>query len=92
MNKKGHKLSAAIVLRYGAYLRPSLYEHLNASPMSREQALAAEARLAGTGRLLVRASGTEPKLRVMAEGQDGTLVEAVVGELVALIQRDMTAA
>lgn len=53
---------------------------------------AAEARLAGTGRLLVRASGTEPKLRVMAEGQDGTLVEAVVGELVALIQRDMTAA
>lgn len=50
----------------------------------------AKAALADTGRLLVRASGTEPKIRVMAEGQDMALVEKVVNELVALIQREMT--
>ena len=45
-NKKGHKLAASIVQKYGSYLRPSLYEHLNTKPMTREQALVAEAKLA----------------------------------------------
>jgi len=45
-NKKGYKLSANIVERYGGYLRPSLYEHLNVQPMTRAQALAAEKKLA----------------------------------------------
>ncbi|MGB3754597.1 MAG: phosphoglucosamine mutase [Parerythrobacter sp.] len=38
----------------------------------------AEAALAETGRLVIRASGTEPLIRVMAEGDDATLVEQVV--------------
>jgi hypothetical protein len=46
INKKGHKLAAAIVFKYGGYLRPSLYDHLNIRPMTREKALQAEARLA----------------------------------------------
>lgn len=46
VNKKGHKLSANIVEKYGSYLRPSLYEHINSKPMTRAQALAAEAKLA----------------------------------------------
>jgi hypothetical protein len=46
INKKGHKLSANIVQKYGAYLRPSLYEHLNIEPMSRDEALAMEEKLA----------------------------------------------
>jgi predicted GIY-YIG superfamily endonuclease len=46
INKKGHKLSANIVEKYGIYLRPSLYEHLNVKPMTREQALAMEEKLA----------------------------------------------
>ena len=37
-----------------------------------------EARLAGSGRLLIRKSGTEPLIRVMAEGED----EAMVGDVV----------
>jgi hypothetical protein len=46
VNRKGHDLSAAIVRKYGTYLRPSLYEHLNAKPMTRQQALDMEAKLA----------------------------------------------
>lgn len=38
----------------------------------------AEAALAGKGRLVIRKSGTEPLIRVMAEGDDGQQVEALV--------------
>jgi hypothetical protein len=46
INKKGHKLSADIVQRYGTYLRPSLYNHLNLKLMNRQEALIMEERLA----------------------------------------------
>ena len=46
VNKKGHKLSANIVFRYGTYLRPSLYDHINLKPMTRQQALKMEEKLA----------------------------------------------
>jgi phosphoglucosamine mutase len=41
----------------------------------------AEARLAGTGRVVLRASGTEPVIRVMVEGRDEKLVRQLVREL-----------
>ncbi len=41
----------------------------------------AEATLARTGRLLLRESGTEPVVRVMAEGEDETLVTRIVDHL-----------
>jgi len=44
VNKKGHKLSSNIVQKYGLYLRPSLYKHID--PMTREEALVAEEQLA----------------------------------------------
>mgnify|MGYP000064612074 CR=1 FL=1 len=46
---------------------------------------AAEVQLKGTGRVLIRASGTEPLIRVMAEGQDQALVAEVVDGLVDVI-------
>ncbi len=46
VNKKGHKLSANIVQKYGMYLRPSLYDHLNLKTMTRAEALAMEEKLA----------------------------------------------
>jgi phosphoglucosamine mutase len=46
---------------------------------------AAEATLASSGRLLIRKSGTEPVVRVMAEGEDEMLVARVVDELCAEI-------
>ena len=45
----------------------------------------AEAELAATGRLLIRKSGTEPVIRVMAEGEDHKMVERVVNDLCTLI-------
>ncbi|BAE52003.1 phosphoglucosamine mutase [Paramagnetospirillum magneticum] len=47
----------------------------------------AEAKLAGQGRLLIRKSGTEPLIRVMAEGEDEGLVEASVDAIVETIRR-----
>lgn len=44
--KKGSNLSSTIVRRYGAYLRPSLYDHLNLKPMTRQEALRMEEKLA----------------------------------------------
>jgi phosphoglucosamine mutase len=41
----------------------------------------AEARLSGSGRLVIRKSGTEPLIRVMAEGEDPALVEQVVDQI-----------
>ncbi len=45
-----------------------------------------EDRLRGIGRVLIRKSGTEPKIRVMAEGEDAGLVEAVVDDIVSAIE------
>ncbi|MBO6919317.1 MAG: phosphoglucosamine mutase [Rhizobiaceae bacterium] len=45
----------------------------------------AEAELGQSGRLVIRASGTEPLIRVMAEGDDAGQVEKVVDGLVKVI-------
>ncbi|WLS03147.1 phosphoglucosamine mutase [Shinella oryzae] len=50
------------------------------------QAIAdAESELAKNGRLLIRPSGTEPLIRVMAEGDDRAQVERIVDELISVI-------
>jgi len=45
-----------------------------------------EARIAGRGRVLLRASGTEPLLRVMVEGEDREEVFAAAEELAAVVR------
>jgi phosphoglucosamine mutase len=47
---------------------------------------AGEARLGNTGRILMRKSGTEPLIRVMAEGEDADLVQGVVSDIVTAIE------
>ncbi|MDX1799609.1 MAG: phosphoglucosamine mutase, partial [Marinobacter sp.] len=58
-------------------------------PLSRADvasaAKAAEARLGSEGRILLRASGTEPLIRVMAEGQDEALITLVAEELAEVV-------
>lgn len=45
----------------------------------------AEARMAGRGRVLLRASGTEPLIRVMVEGAEAAQVAALAEELAAVV-------
>ena len=47
----------------------------------------AEARLAGKGRLVIRPSGTEPVIRVMAEGDDADEVERVVDAICDAVRK-----
>jgi len=55
------------------------------APLETESVMAAiaagEARLGGGGRLVIRKSGTEPVIRVMAEGEDEALVAEIVEEI-----------
>ena len=51
----------------------------------------AHSRLTDIGRLLIRKSGTEPLIRVMAEGEDPRLITEVVDELVDTIERTQSA-
>jgi phosphoglucosamine mutase len=53
---------------------------LESNPVKRAIA-DAEARLTGTGRLVIRKSGTEPLIRVMAEGEDEKLVAELVDQI-----------
>ncbi len=52
----------------------------------------AEAELGQRGRVLLRASGTEPLIRVMVEGEDGAQVEAVANRLADAVRSLLAAA
>ena len=57
-----------------------------AQPAVKETIAAAEAELGGSGRLVIRASGTEPVIRVMAEGDDAAQVERLVDTICDAVQ------
>lgn len=52
---------------------------------------AGEARLEGNGRLVIRKSGTEPVIRVMAEGDDAGLVASVTADIAQAIEESAAA-
>jgi len=56
-----------------------------ASPAIQEAVAHAERRLAGTGRIVLRSSGTEPVVRVMVEGSDEKLVRELAKSLAATV-------
>tara|TARA_R110002020_G_scaffold26758_8_gene86542 strand:+ start:1962 stop:3350 length:1389 start_codon:yes stop_codon:yes gene_type:complete len=62
-----------------------------ASPLASETVQAAikdaQSSFGASGRVLVRASGTEPLIRVMAEGDDGAKVEKLTDDLVNVIKQ-----
>ncbi len=58
---------------------------MNANPAIQASVQAAEQALNGSGRILLRASGTELKLRVMVEGQDGQLVKKLATQIAEVV-------
>ena len=56
------------------------------APAVREAIAAAEADLAGRGRVLLRPSGTEPVVRVMVEGEDRVRVQALAEAIAAAVR------
>lgn len=60
-------------------------------PAVEKAVTAVEAELKGEGRVLLRASGTEPLLRVMVEGRDGRQVEALAAQLTDEVNRVLAA-
>lgn len=65
------------------------HKEILSTPAVREAIAAAEATLDGEGRLLVRPSGTEPLIRVMAEGDDQVRVEQLAAGLAARIEEEI---
>ena len=61
------------------------------SPMDHPDVLAAiedaQAMFGNSGRVLVRASGTEPLIRVMTEGDDSAKVEKITNDLAQFIEK-----
>jgi phosphoglucosamine mutase len=72
------------------YLKNVRYQAGAALPLEQAAVKAAirdgEAELNGKGRLLIRKSGTEPLIRVMAEGEDEALVARVVAAIVKAVE------
>jgi phosphoglucosamine mutase len=61
----------------------------NADPDIQAAIKDAEETLDRTGRVLVRASGTEPKIRVMIEGEDDSLIRRLAGGIARTIKNKM---
>ena len=74
-----------VLLNVPVRSRPALESHPRIGPAIREE----ELRLAGRGRLLVRYSGTEPKARIMVEGESRSAVEECASRLKILIQEEI---
>jgi phosphoglucosamine mutase len=60
---------------------------ISEQPIIQSAIQAAEKRLGNKGRLLIRASGTEPVIRVMVEGEDKELVNTMAQELARTIEK-----
>jgi len=56
-------------------------------PQVKEAIAEGEKRFGDKGRLVIRKSGTEPLIRVMAEGEDGELVKSVVKEICQAVEK-----
>jgi len=83
-------------LRNGLVKYPQLLQNVQLTNASAAEVMASaplaaavrevESELGGAGRVLLRASGTEPLIRVMIEGQDGNQVKALTRQLASLVE------
>lgn len=94
MRKKGQPLSvlAEQLQKYPQVLRNVKVANKEAWEQNgriKDAISAAEQQLGDQGRIFVRASGTEPLIRVMAEGPDHQLVEQVVAQVAEIIAAEL---
>ena len=95
MKKRNASLSslAKEIKLYPQILLNVLVEHkydIKTIPEIAEAIKTAEQRLSGKGRVLVRPSGTEPKVRVMLEGENLTLIEQLGRDIAKVVKEKMT--
>lgn len=79
----GMKKYPMVLINVRVKQQPDLEQHQGIQTALKE----AEAELAETGRVLLRASGTEPLIRVMVEGQKQAQVEAVAQKLADVVKQ-----
>ena len=89
-------------LRSGMTKYPQLLQNVKLGETSADEIMASktlhtallqvEAELAGTGRVLLRPSGTEPLIRVMIEGRDGEKVRILTQQLASVVEQLASAA
>jgi phosphoglucosamine mutase len=96
MQKEGKSLSdlSDIMERYPQKLvnvRIKERKRLEDFPLVTQQIRKVEKKLGQKGRLLVRFSGTEPLVRVMAEGEDEKEIQMLVEETARVIEREFNA-
>jgi phosphoglucosamine mutase len=95
MQKKGatlSKLTSEIKL-FPQILVNVVVEHkqdIRAFPEIEQAIKRSEKQLSGRGRILVRPSGTEPKIRVMVEGEDAVMINQIGEEISEVIREKMT--
>jgi len=95
MKKRNASLSslAKEIKLYPQILLNVLVEHkydIKTIPEIAEAIKTAEQRLSGKGRVLVRPSGTEPKVRVMLEGENLALIEQLGRDIAKVVKEKMT--
>jgi phosphoglucosamine mutase len=91
-SNKSLKEAAAIMQKFPQVLinvRNVAKERLESSTVIKEAVDKFESELKGEGRVLLRASGTEPLVRVMVEASTDTLASSVATELAELVKREL---
>jgi phosphoglucosamine mutase len=82
----------AVMQRFPQLLKNARYAEkrpIDRMPLLKKEIARCEKKLGQDGRVVVRWSGTEPKLRVMVEGPDQKLIERMCDEMLAAAAKDM---
>jgi phosphoglucosamine mutase len=88
---KGRKLSevAAVMPRYPQVKENVRVEDRELSPAVRAEVERLNAEWSGRGRVLVRPSGTEPLIRVLAEAEDLGAAQEACASIASLVRREL---